>query len=451
MKKIITIGLSAAMLISTLTINFADTNFKDLENHWSKSNVEELVSKGIIDGYEDGTFKPDNEITVAEFMKIIMINNQIPLGDKGLNWYDQYINGARNIGLIQGGEFTNYNKAISRVEMVKIIDRALNLESAGDINYKDYKDFASNAMAIYKVSTAKIINGFPDGKFMPFNNSTRGEVSTVIKRINDYIGEDIILPNVKIIPEYNADGSWTDDWYMENLSLLRSFTNYSNDKTTYGNYYFEDGKINVDTDDLNKVDRTIMQDEKQNEKIYKILKYLTQRAYETNKYVRVVHYSNMNGIDGVISIDFSPEHMILDRGYFAIDFPLNPNDYIANRYELNIDAWKIQRVDVIWDIGKMFDEESFPSNINYLNGVERGEYLEKYDYVLEPYGEVAENTAKIIYGDYYKEIYDYMIKERLKEIKLGSYENYNQIEINGIKIYNANDMIAKELFLSEIK
>jgi len=450
MKKIIAIGFSAAMLISTFTINFADTNFKDLENHWAKSNVQELVSKGIIDGYEDGTFRPNSQVTVAEFTKLLMVNNKIPLGQVGVNWYDEYINGAREIGLIQGGEFTNYNRAISRVEMVKIIDRALNLDSAGDINYKDYKDFASNAMAIYKVSTAKIINGYPDGKFMPFNNSTRGEVSTVIKRINDYIGDDIILPNVKMIPEYNADGSWTDDWYMENLSSLRSFTNYSNDRSAYGNYFFKDRKFNFTK---NKNDNGIftIEDEKQNEKNYKILKYLTQKAYETNKYVRVEHFSNTTGIDGTISIDFSPEHMIFGKGYFVVQFPLNPDEYMANQFMGNTDAWDIRRVDVIWTLGKMFDKESYPPSINYLDGVARNKYLFSHDYVLEPYGEVAENTAKIIYGDDYKEILDYILDERVKQLKETSYQNMSQIRINGILIQNDNELIGSQRFFTNIK
>ncbi|HSQ89397.1 N-acetylmuramoyl-L-alanine amidase, partial [Romboutsia sp.] len=45
--------------------------FSDIQNHWAKVSIEDFASKGYIGGYEDGTFRPDNPITRAEFVKIV--------------------------------------------------------------------------------------------------------------------------------------------------------------------------------------------------------------------------------------------------------------------------------------------------------------------------------------------------------------------------------------------
>lgn len=44
--------------------------FKDIEDHWGRTNIEEMANKGIVTGYEDGTFKPDNSVTRAEIATI---------------------------------------------------------------------------------------------------------------------------------------------------------------------------------------------------------------------------------------------------------------------------------------------------------------------------------------------------------------------------------------------
>ena len=42
-------------------------NFKDLSSHWAKSNINTAAAKGIVSGYGDNTFRPDNTISRAAF------------------------------------------------------------------------------------------------------------------------------------------------------------------------------------------------------------------------------------------------------------------------------------------------------------------------------------------------------------------------------------------------
>ena len=83
MKKLISVILVTiilSMLLLTLSLastlpiisENSDIEFDDLsEAHWAFDDIMSLVETGVLNGYEDGTFKPDNNITHAEMAKII--------------------------------------------------------------------------------------------------------------------------------------------------------------------------------------------------------------------------------------------------------------------------------------------------------------------------------------------------------------------------------------------
>lgn len=75
-----------------------DTDFNDIKNHWAKDTIEKWKDKGVISGYPDGTFKPDNPVTHAELAKILTLafdlQERSPLGYedvKSENWYYSYL------------------------------------------------------------------------------------------------------------------------------------------------------------------------------------------------------------------------------------------------------------------------------------------------------------------------------------------------------------------------
>ena len=78
MKKRIILILAIIMILSVFSQAFGQLN--DINGHWAEGEIRDLVNKGIINGYEDSTFKPDNEITRAEFVSII--NKALGLTDR---------------------------------------------------------------------------------------------------------------------------------------------------------------------------------------------------------------------------------------------------------------------------------------------------------------------------------------------------------------------------------
>ena len=68
---VFTVMLCVLTIVSS-NIVFADS-FKDMKKHWGKKYVEDVVSKGIIKGYEDNTFRPSQPVTKIE--GIVMISN----------------------------------------------------------------------------------------------------------------------------------------------------------------------------------------------------------------------------------------------------------------------------------------------------------------------------------------------------------------------------------------
>lgn len=71
MKKVLSLVLVIAMVLSSMSFAFA-SNLTDIADSDYKKAVEALVALDVIDGYEDGTFRPERIITRAELAKVLV-------------------------------------------------------------------------------------------------------------------------------------------------------------------------------------------------------------------------------------------------------------------------------------------------------------------------------------------------------------------------------------------
>lgn len=190
LRKTVSIALASGILLGSV----AGSAMSDIGNSWAKSYIERLAEKGILIGYEDGTFKPDKNITREEASKIIseyIGNSEVPesekLSDIEDRWSTKFIKHLVSKGIVTGytdGTFKP-EKNITRAEFATIVCRYLESEGlmeGADTSEVNLWDIESNWAKEYikKVAAKGYINGYPNGSFKPNNLITRAEVSAII-------------------------------------------------------------------------------------------------------------------------------------------------------------------------------------------------------------------------------------------------------------------------------
>jgi len=176
-------------------------DFKDVPaGHWAADVIKELCKKGILSGYPDGTFKPDNDITRAEFTKVIVTAiglaeeetatpsfRDVSAGD----WYYGVVQAAAKAGLVRGYENGEYrpNAKITRQEIAAILVRALARENLAATGSGDKTAFLDDQLiapwarsSIVIAVKEGLIAGYPDGTFGPAKNATRAETCAMVQR-----------------------------------------------------------------------------------------------------------------------------------------------------------------------------------------------------------------------------------------------------------------------------
>lgn len=123
--------------------------FKDTSQHWAELPIQTAVEKKYVDGYEDGSFKPEQNLSRAEYLKMVTTAMKIQVDKPGVgdNWYTPYVNAAVKAGLHRWSDFTSgdWNTAISRLEMSRVAVRATTKELQNPAVKMDDTSFMYNA------------------------------------------------------------------------------------------------------------------------------------------------------------------------------------------------------------------------------------------------------------------------------------------------------------------
>ncbi|MDD3879411.1 MAG: S-layer homology domain-containing protein, partial [Syntrophomonas sp.] len=162
----------------------------DIAGHWAESSILRLISSGIIKGYPDGSFRPNAEISRAEFACILVKALELTaqkgkvFNDTALHWAGDYIATAEAYGIVSGFDSSTFgpDQCISREQMAVMLAKAKNLVAvSGDTSFEDNKDISSWAKeAVVASVKAGIMKGYPDNSFIPQGKATRAEAVIVI-------------------------------------------------------------------------------------------------------------------------------------------------------------------------------------------------------------------------------------------------------------------------------
>jgi hypothetical protein len=184
MKKSLklTIGLSLIFGLSCVVLAAA---FTDIAANKYRTAIEYISSLGIVQGYDDGTYRADNNINRAELLKIVMEANKVDVSD-GLSgcftdvttgWYAKYVCKAKNKGIIIGYQDGSFRPSsdVNFVEALKIIEKSYGASlTESSVWYKVYVDEAAkmNMIPLDIVSFDQKI--------------TRGQMADIITRYLKY-------------------------------------------------------------------------------------------------------------------------------------------------------------------------------------------------------------------------------------------------------------------------
>ncbi|MCI5643512.1 MAG: S-layer homology domain-containing protein [Peptoniphilus sp.] len=165
-----------------------------IEYKVTKNAVEEVKAIAYIKGYPDGTFKPQANVTRAEAAQMFatLLNGGADFGtssatkfsDASDNWFSKAINYVVAKGLISGypdGTFKP-NESITRAEFAQMISGYVKNEKKGSSDFQDVKDHWAKS-AIEKLYGNKNVTGYPDGTFKPNAKITRAEAVTILNSV----------------------------------------------------------------------------------------------------------------------------------------------------------------------------------------------------------------------------------------------------------------------------
>ncbi|WP_310552088.1 glycosyl hydrolase [Paenibacillus glufosinatiresistens] len=166
----------------------------DLTGHWAASSIAKWKDRGVIGGYEDGSFKPDRSITRAEFVSVL--NKLFGYSASGSGnfsdvpagvWYEKELAAAKAAGYYEGfpGNQAKPAEAITRQDAATLLARIFEMENpagAASVSYKDASQISAYAQAAVG-SLKNVTTGYEDGTFRPLGKITRAETLALLDRL----------------------------------------------------------------------------------------------------------------------------------------------------------------------------------------------------------------------------------------------------------------------------
>ncbi len=229
MKKIIAIIMTLCMLHSTSSV-WAVEYGEELKNmpahtytqkfsdvptsHWAFEYIAELVNDNVLSGYPDGQFRPENNVSRAEFAKIMISASGVKVEPAlyssfsdvyTTDWYCPYIESAKTF--LTGYQYDGNamylpNKMAIRediaIALVKLKGYDISVADLGMLQamFKDYDSISETAKRYVAVAVQRgLVSGYTDGTFKGQQSITRAEAATLIWRANQYGSDNKVLGN----------------------------------------------------------------------------------------------------------------------------------------------------------------------------------------------------------------------------------------------------------------
>lgn len=180
-------------------------SFRDVNSrHWAFASVERAAELGLVAGFSDGTFRPDEPVTRAQFVLMLWRMAGKPEAKEkaaftdtaGGDWYETALNWAYENGFVRGLSETTFgpNANITRQQAVAILFRYAGSETGGEAlvsgvyesGFSDSGAIASWAKdAMWWAVYHSLVSGVGSGKIAPEQNASRAQIAAILLRYMD--------------------------------------------------------------------------------------------------------------------------------------------------------------------------------------------------------------------------------------------------------------------------
>lgn len=186
-----------AMLVSDLADAEVSFEFNDTKDHWAKNHIELMSFYGIVKGDENNNFNPENTVTLAEFISMLvrlrgyeLISYKNIFSDVSADaWYADYVQTAVENGMLDGAfienNCLNASVPLTRAMAAALISKTLNLKRTKDVPY-DLEDIDYIYKYYMEAAIDKgIFTGYSDGSFKPQNSLKRAEAAVLLAKLGE--------------------------------------------------------------------------------------------------------------------------------------------------------------------------------------------------------------------------------------------------------------------------
>lgn len=203
------ISTGVAGLILTSSISLA---VNDISDHWAKQYIEDLIQKNIIEGYENNEFKPESFMTREEAAEVISNyiggsgDAEIPKDSEG-RWSSEAIRNLISKDIVEGYEDESFKpkNLISRAEYASMLYKTLSTKETGSYDYSPevFNDILGHWAYPYITELHKkgIVSGYGDDTFKPDNNIKRAEAVAMLYEVDNFLAEED-NSNIVTLKEY---------------------------------------------------------------------------------------------------------------------------------------------------------------------------------------------------------------------------------------------------------
>jgi DNA-binding beta-propeller fold protein YncE len=187
---------------TTASPSESESGFSDMGGHWADEYVVKLQGTGVVEGYQDGSFKPDDFVTRAELLKMVVEAFDIEEADSSdypftdidsSDWFNYYVTTAYMKGFINGYPDLTFRPyaEMNRAEALAMILKASELNIVTQDLVTMFPDTLSTDWYFDYIMFAaehEIVHGYEDGNFGPHDRITRGQAAKMIVVVMDILG-----------------------------------------------------------------------------------------------------------------------------------------------------------------------------------------------------------------------------------------------------------------------